>query len=236
MSARLQGYTLGSSFTAQQPLNNIIRGTIETIASILGGESNLVVTSYDEALALPSKESATIALRTQQIVAYESNIINTVDPLAGSYYVESLTNEIERRATELMGKVEAMGKSVAAIESGYFQQELARSAYDWQKQIESKERIIVGVNKYQDNEPINIRLHQADPEMEAQQVESLKALKRQRDGAEVKQSLREVAAAAKRNENMVPSILRAVKAYGTNGEICDTLRDVWGECSNLGWF
>jgi len=135
-----------------------------------------------------------------------------------------------------MGKVEAMGKSVAAIESGYFQQELARSAYDWQKQIESKERIIVGVNKYQDNEPINIRLHQADPEMEAQQVESLKALKRQRDGAEVKQSLREVAAAAKRNENMVPSILRAVKAYGTNGEICDTLRDVWGECSNLGWF
>ena len=236
MSARLQGYTLGSSFTAQQPLNNIIRGTIETIASILGGESNLVVTSYDEGLALPSKESATIALRTQQIVAYESNIINTVDPLAGSYYVESLTNEIERRATELMGKVKAMGKSVAAIESGYFQQELARSAYDWQKQIESKERIIVGVNKYQDNEPINIRLHQADPEMEAQQVESLKALKRQRDGAEVKQSLWEVAAAAKRNENMVPSILRAVKAYGTNGEICDTLRDVWGECSNLGWF
>jgi methylmalonyl-CoA mutase N-terminal domain/subunit len=236
MSARLQGYTLGSSYTAQQPLNNIIRGTIETIASILGGESNLVVTSYDEALALPSKEAATIALRTQQIVAYESNIINTVDPLAGSYYVEYLTNEIERRALDLMERVEAMGKSVAAIESGYFQKELAESAYKWQKQIELKERIIVGVNKYQDNEPINIKLHQVNPETEAQQVRDLKALKRERDNEKVRRCLHDVAAAAKRNDNMVPSILEAVKAYATNGEICDILRDVWGECRNLGWF
>jgi len=236
MSARLQGMTLGSSYTAQQPLNNIIRGTVQTIASILGGESNLVVTSYDEALALPSKEAATIALRTQQIVAYESNIINTVDPLAGSYFVEHLTNEIEHRAREVMDKVEAMGKSVAAIETAYFQQELAESAYHWQKQIEAKERIIVGVNKYQDNEPINIKLHQANPETEVQQGRQLKALKRERHNEGVMRSLHDVRGAAKKNENMLPSILGAVKVYATNGEICDVLRDVWGEWRNLGWF
>jgi methylmalonyl-CoA mutase N-terminal domain/subunit len=236
MSARLQGMTLGSSFTAQQPLNNIVRGTVGAMASILGGESNLVVTSYDEALALPSKEAATIALRTQQIVAYESNIINTVDPLAGSYYVEYLTNEIERRAQEIMGKIEAMGKSVAAIESAYFQQELAESAYNWQRQIDSKERIIVGVNKYQDNEPINIRLHQGDPGTEAQQVRDLKALKRERNNQEVIRSLQDVKAAAKKNENMLPSMMTAVKAYATIGEICDVLREVWGECRNSGLF
>jgi methylmalonyl-CoA mutase N-terminal domain/subunit len=195
-----------------------------------------VVTSYDEALALPSKEAATIALRTQQIVAYESNIINTVDPLAGSYYVESLTNEIERRSREIMDTIEAMGKSVTAIENSYFQQELAESAYHWQKQIDSKERIIVGVNKYQDHEPINIRLHQVDPETEAQQVDNLKALKRERNNKEVIRSLQDVRRAAKRNENMVPSIMEAVKAYATNGEICDVLRDVWGECRNVGCF
>jgi methylmalonyl-CoA mutase N-terminal domain/subunit len=236
MSGRLQGMTLGSSYTAQQPLNNIIRGTVQAIASILGGESNLVVTSYDEALALPSKEAATIALRTQQIIAHESNVINTVDPLAGSYYVESLTHEIEHRAREVMDKIEAMGKSVGAIENAYFQKELAESAYHWQKQIDSKERIIVGVNKYQDHEPVNITLHQVDPGTEGQQVRNLNALKRERNDEEVKRSLREVRAAARRNENMVPSILEAVKAYSTNGEICDVLRDVWGECRNAGWF
>jgi len=234
MSARLQGMTLGSSFTAQQPLNNIIRGTVQAIASILGGESNLVVTSYDEALALPSKEAATIALRTQQIIAYESNIINTVDPLAGSYYVESLTNEIERRVQELMDRIEAMGKSVGAIENGYFQKELADSAYHWQKQIESKERIIAGLNKYQDSEP-SIKLHKVDPETEAQQVRDLKVLKGERNNEEVKRTLRNVAAAAKGRDNMVPSILEAVNAYATNGEIADVLRDVWGECKNFGW-
>jgi methylmalonyl-CoA mutase N-terminal domain/subunit len=187
-------------------------------------------------LALPSKEAATIALRTQQIIAYESNIINTVDPLAGSYYVEYLTNEIEHRVREIMDKVEVMGKSVAAIERAYFQRELAESAYQWQKQIDAKERIIVGVNKYQDNEPINIKLHQADPETEAQQVRQLKALKGERHNEGVIRSLRDVRGAAKRNENMVPSILEAVKAYATNGEICDVLRDVWGEWRNLGWF
>ncbi len=236
MAARLQGMTLGSSFTAQQPLNNIIRGTVQAMASILGGESNLVVTSYDEALALPSKEAATIALRTQQIIAYESNIVNTVDPLAGSYYVESLTHEIERRAWDLMDKIEAMGKSVAAIESAYFQQELAESAYHWQKQIDTRERIIVGVNKYQDHEPVCIKLHQIDPETEAQQVRNLKDIKAERNNKEVLESLRGVRTAAKRNENMVPSILRAVKVYATNGEICDVLREVWGECKNLGCF
>jgi methylmalonyl-CoA mutase N-terminal domain/subunit len=209
---------------------------VQAIASILGGESNLVVTSYDEALALPSKEAATLALRTQQIVAYESNIINTVDPLAGSYYVEYLTNEIEHRVREIMDKIEAMGKSVAAIERAYFQRELAESAYHWQKQIDAKERIIVGVNKYQDSEPINIRLHQVDPETEARQVQHLEALKRERNNEEVIRSLRGVRAAAKKNENMVPSIMEAVKAYATNGEICDVLRNVWGECKNLGWF
>jgi methylmalonyl-CoA mutase N-terminal domain/subunit len=236
MSARLQGMTLGSSFTAQQPLNNIIRGTVQAIASILGGESNLVVTSYDEALALPSKEAATIALRTQQIIAHESNIINTVDPLAGSYYVESLTHEIEHRACEIMDRVQAMGKSVGAIENGYFQKELAESAYTWQKQIDSKERIIVGVNKYQDHEPVNIRLHQFDPGTESRQVRDLNALKGERNNEAVKRSLREVRAAAKRNENMVSSVLEAVKAYATNGEICNVLRDVWGEFRNPGWF
>jgi methylmalonyl-CoA mutase, N-terminal domain len=236
MSARLQGMTLGSSFTAQQPLNNIIRGTVQAMASILGGESNLVVTSYDEALALPSKEAATLALRTQQIVAYESNIINTVDPLAGSYFVEHLTHEIEHRAREIMDKVERMGKSVAAIENAYFQQELAESAYHWQKQIDSGERVIVGVNKYQDHEPVNIKLHRVDPETEAQQVRNLNSLKRERNNEEVLRSLREVRSAAKRNENMVPSIMEAVQVYATNGEICDVLRDIWGECKNLGCY
>jgi len=222
-------YTSGSYFTAQQPLNNIVRGTVELIGAMLGGLPSAGMTCYDEALALPSEDAMKIALRTPQIVAYESGIFNTLDPLGGSYYVEALTDELEERATDLFDKVQAMGGAISAIEQGFQQREIAISAYEKQRKIDSGETVVVGVNKYVTGEPLTIEVRKVDPEEERRQVEKVKKLRRERDNEKVKACLKQVKAAAEEGINTVSSILEAVKAYATVGEICDTLRGVWGE-------
>ncbi|MFC2068775.1 methylmalonyl-CoA mutase [Chloroflexota bacterium] len=233
MTIIIQSFTQGSNSTAQQPMNNIIRGVVQAIAAILGGQSSLHVTSYDEALALPTEQSVTLALRTQQILANETGIINTVDPLGGSYFVETLTNEIEKEANKYIDEIDALGSAVEAIEKGYFQREIAKSAYERQKQIENNDRTIVGVNKYQIDKPLNIEVRKVNPEVENNQITKLKALRRERDNEEVKRSLAELKQVAKNNHNTVPPILRAVKAYATVGEISDTLRQLWGEFRDI---
>jgi len=185
--------------------------------------------SFDEALALPSELAVRIALRTQQIIAYESGVTSTVDPVAGSYYVEALTNEIEEKAMEYIQKIDDMGGAVAAIEKGYMQREIVESAYKHQKEIESKKRIIVGVNEFQIKEDIPIKILRVDPVVEKLQKEKLEQIKRRRDKGKVKSILNELHRAAEKNENLMPYIIRAVKSYATLQEICDILREVYGQ-------
>ncbi len=227
-------YTAGSQFTAQQPLNNIVRGTTQLLGAILGGLSGAVVASYDEALALPSAEAVRVALRTQQIVAEESGVKNVVDPLGGSYYIEWLTDELEKRATEIFDKVQSMGGAIVAIEQGFQQREIARSAYEEQKRVESGERVVVGVNKYVVDEPITIEVRKVDPEEERKQVKKVKKLRKERDNEKVRVCLKQVKEAAEEGVNLVPCLLDAVKVYATIGEICDTLRGVYGEHKAIG--
>ncbi|MFC1958669.1 methylmalonyl-CoA mutase [Chloroflexota bacterium] len=229
MIARLHAFTQGSAFTAQQPLNNIARGSIMGLAGVLAGIQSLTISSFDEALGLPSEESARVEIRTQQIIAHESGVIRTVDPLAGSYFVEKLTHQVEEAASGYMKKIEAMGGAVAAIERGYYQREIVEGAYQREKDINDGDRVIVGVNAYQSDEPIKIKIRRISARTQQQEIRRLKALKRERDNREVRQKLQEVREAAKRNENTILAILGAVKAYATTGEICDVLRDVWGE-------
>jgi methylmalonyl-CoA mutase N-terminal domain/subunit len=230
MWMRMHVQTSGCTLTAQQPLNNIIRTTIQALAAVLGGTQSLHTNSFDEALCLPTEESVRVALRTQQIIAYESGVADTVDPLAGSYYVEALTNEIEERAMEYIQKVDDMGGAVAAIEKGFFQREIAESAYRYQKEIEEKKRIIVGVNEYIiEDEKIPIKLLRVDPDVERRQIERLQKLRRERDNRKVKEVLEKLHYAATKNENLMPTIIEAVKAYATLGEIMDVLRKVYGE-------
>ncbi|MEM3464330.1 MAG: methylmalonyl-CoA mutase family protein, partial [Candidatus Bathyarchaeia archaeon] len=194
------------------------------------GTQSLHTNSFDEAYALPSEQAVTIALRTQQIIAYESGVVDTVDPLAGSYYVEYLTNEIEERALKYIEEIDAMGGAVAAIEKGFMQREIVESAYRFQKEVESKKRIIVGVNEFISEEETPIKILQIDPEIEKTLVERLKRLKKQRNKAQVEEALGKLRRAAEReDENLMPYILQAVKAYATLGEICDALREVFGE-------
>ncbi|MFH1382178.1 MAG: methylmalonyl-CoA mutase family protein [Chloroflexota bacterium] len=223
------GAIAGRHYTAQQPLNNIIRGTIMLLASVLGGLPGGTVRSYDEALALPSAEAVRVALRTQQIVAYESGAYNTVDPLGGSYFIESLTDELEAKAMELFEKIEDIGGAAPAIEQGFQQMEIARAAYEKQRRIESGERIVVGVNKYVTDEPLRIEIRKVDPKEERRQVEKVKKLRKERDNAAVKAGLKQLKEAAKEGVNMVPVLVEVVKTYATVGEMCDTLRGVWGE-------
>jgi len=222
-------FTAGSTYTAQQPLNNIVRGTMELLAAVLGGLGGALTAAYDEAIALPSAQAITLAFRTQQILGFEAGLFDTADPLGGSYYVEALTDELEERATELFDKVEAMGGAIPAIEQGFQQREIAVSAYEKQRKIDSGEKVVVGVNKYATDEPLTIEVRKVDPEEERRQVEKVKKLKQERDNEKVKVCLKQVKAAAEEGINTVPSILEAVKAYATVGEICDTLRGVWGE-------
>ncbi|MEM2105973.1 MAG: methylmalonyl-CoA mutase family protein [Candidatus Bathyarchaeia archaeon] len=227
---RFHTQTSGVSLTAQQPYNNIIRVALQALAAVLGGTQSLHTNSFDEAYALPSEQAVTIALRTQQIIAYESGVVDTVDPLAGSYYVEYLTNEIEERALKYIEEIDAMGGAVAAIEKGFMQREIVESAYRFQKEVESKKRIIVGVNEFISEEKTPIKILQIDPEIEKTLVERLKRLKQQRGKAKVEEALGRLRKAAEHeNENLMPYILQAVKAYATLGEICDTLREVFGE-------
>lgn len=229
MMLRFHTQTGGSTLTAQQPQNNISRVTIQTLAAVLGGTQSLHTNGFDEALSLPTEEAAKIALRTQQIVAYESGVADTADPLAGSYFIESLTSSVEEAAWHLIGKIDAMGGSVTAIEEGFMQDEIARSAYEYQKHIEDGSKIIVGVNKFETAETGDTPVFRIDDSIRIMQSEKLKALKAKRNNAAVKGCLDSLTAAANGTDNIMPHVLLAVENYCTLGEIADTLRKVFGE-------
>jgi methylmalonyl-CoA mutase N-terminal domain/subunit len=229
MMLRFHTQTAGSTLTAQQPDNNIVRVAIQALAAVLGGTQSLHTNSRDEALALPTEESVRIALRTQQIIAYESGVTETVDPLAGSYYVEHLTNLIEQKAMEYIQKIDELGGAPKAIEKGYIQQEIQDSAYRYQQEIESGRRIVVGVNKFQIEEEPPKNLLKVNPEVEKIQRKKLEVLRATRDNIAVKSALEELSCKAKTSENLMPSIINCVKVYATLGEISDTLRGVFGE-------
>jgi len=230
MMLRFHTQTAGCSLTAQQPLNNIMRTAFEALAAVLGGTQSLHTNSFDEALALPSELAVQVALRTQQIIAYETGVCDTIDPLAGSYYVEYLTDQIEAKAQEYLDKIDKMGGAVAAIEQGYIQKEIQESAYRYQKEIEKGERIVVGLNKFQvEEEEKPADLLKVDPSVADRQIARLRELRASRDNAAVQQALAELKAAAEGDANLMPPILKAVKSLATLGEICDTLREVFGE-------
>jgi methylmalonyl-CoA mutase N-terminal domain/subunit len=226
---RFHTQTGGSTLTAQQPQNNISRVTIQTLAAVLGGTQSLHTNGYDEAFSLPTEEAARIALRTQQVAAFESGIADTADPLGGSYFVEALTDEVEEMAWKLVHKIDQLGGSVSAIEQGFIQQEIARSAYEYQQKIESGEKIIVGVNKFELAEEIKVPPFRIDDSIRDLQIQKLQLLKSSRDNAKVDQSLQEINDKASSDENLMPSILEAVENKCTLGEIADTLREVFGE-------
>jgi methylmalonyl-CoA mutase N-terminal domain/subunit len=226
---RFHTQTAGCSLTAQQPENNIVRTAIQALAAVLGGTQSLHTNSMDEALALPSESAVRIALRTQQIIAHESGVANTVDPLAGSYFVEALTNRMEEEAYEYFRKIESLGGMLDAIERGFPQREIAESAYRYQREIDTKERTIVGVNDYSTDEPVAIPLLEMDREGERRQIERLKRVRRERDNRVVRERLAALERAARGSENLMPYILDAVRAYATLGEICGVFREVFGE-------
>jgi methylmalonyl-CoA mutase, N-terminal domain len=229
MMLRFHTQTGGSTLTAQQPLNNISRVTIQTLAAVLGGTQSLHTNGYDEAMSLPTEEAARIALRTQQVVAFESGAPDTVDPLGGSYFVESLTNEVEAAAWKLIEKIDSMGGSVSAIEQGFIQNEIARSAYEHQRQVESNEKIIVGVNKFQVDAEEPIPGFKIDDSIRLVQIEKLKQLKQSRNHAKVDSLLQQLNDKAASGENLMPSVIEAVENNITLGEIADELRAVFGE-------
>jgi methylmalonyl-CoA mutase, N-terminal domain len=229
MMLRFHTQTGGSTLTAQQPHNNISRVTIQTLAAVLGGTQSLHTNGYDEALSLPTEEAARIALRTQQIVAYESGAPDTVDPLAGSFFVEQLTNEVEQKAWRLIQKIDAMGGSVSAIEQGFIQNEIAKSAYEYQRKIETGEKIIVGVNKFQLKEEASIPLLKVDDNIRDAQVQKIKKLKDSRNSEHVTNCLAAVRQKAASGENIMPAVIDAVEGYCTLGEIADELRKLYGE-------
>lgn len=229
MMLRFHTQTGGSTLTAQQPLNNISRVTIQTLAAVLGGTQSLHTNGYDEALGLPTEEAARIALRTQQVVAFESGAPDTADPLAGSYYVESLTKQVEEAALQLIGKIDAMGGSVSAIEQGFIQDEIARSAYQYQRHIETGEKIIVGVNKFQTATGEPVPGFKIDDSIRQVQTEKLEALRNNRNNAKCDNLLQSLNDAACSDENIMPIVIEAVENKCTLGEIADTLREVYGE-------
>lgn len=229
MMLRFHSQTGGSTLTAQQPLNNISRVTVQTLAAVLGGTQSLHTNGYDEALSLPTEDAARIALRTQQIVAHESGAMETVDPLAGSYYVESLTNEVEKQALALIDKIDGMGGSVSAIEQGFIQDEIAASAYQYQKKIESGEKIIVGMNKFTGEDENKVPGFRIDDSIRQVQTQKIESLKRRRNPAKIDKLLQALNDAASSDTNIMPAVLEAVENYATLGEIADTLREVFGE-------
>lgn len=229
MMMKFHTQTGGSTLTAQQTENNIVRVTIQTLAAVLGGTQSLHTNSKDEALALPTEESVQTALRTQQIVAYESGVTNTVDPLAGSYYIEAKTDEIEKEAMEYIRRIDEIGGAAKAIDEGYIQREIMDAAYDYQKDVESGEAIVVGVNKYQVEESAPQNLLRVDPVVGENQKEKLRILRRSRDQKAVDLALNHLKSVAQGDENIMPAILDAVKTYATLGEITDVLREVFGE-------
>lgn len=227
---RFHTQTGGVTLTAQQPMNNVVRVTLQALAAVLGGTQSLHTNSMDEALALPSEDSVRVALRTQQVIAYESGVADTVDPLAGSYYIEALTNEIEKEVRIYLERIEAMGGMLAAIEAGYPQQQIQDSSYAYQKEIDSGEQVIVGVNQFQVQEDLaHMKTLKVSPEGEALQNKRLQKIKKERDAAAVKKALAKVKETAAADGNLMPPILEAVKAYATLQEIADQMRAVFGE-------
>ncbi len=229
MRMRFHTQTAGSTLTAQQPENNITRVSLQALAAVLGGTQSLHTNAFDEALALPTENSATLALRTQQIIAHETGIPDSADPLGGSYYVEYLTDEMERRIRALLTEIDCRGGAIACVESGYFQNEIARSAYEYQKQIEKGEAIVVGVNRFQTGDDAPPDLLRVDPQLESEQIERLREIKASRDNNDVQRVLGAIAGAARTDDNIMIPILEAVTYRVTVGEISDCLRNVWGE-------
>ncbi len=228
---RFHTQTAGSSLTAQQPEVNVVRTTIQALAAVLGGTQSLHTNAMDEALALPTQDAARLALRTQQVIAHESGVADTSDPLAGSYAIEQLTNEIEREAHEYLDKIEAMGGMLRAIETGYVQREIQESAYRYQRAIETNESIVVGVNQFQSEAASTIETLKVDPSVEQAQVERVRAVRARRDNAAVEAALTRLETAAGADENLLPRVLEAVEHYATVGEISNRLRKIWGEYS-----
>jgi methylmalonyl-CoA mutase N-terminal domain/subunit len=226
---RFHTQTAGCSLTAQQVENNIARTTWQALAAVLGGTQSLHTNSMDEAWALPSEKAVRVALRTQQLIASESGVVNTVDPLGGSFFVEALTNQTEQAAYDYFNRIEALGGVVAAIDKGFFQNEIARAAYRYQKEIDSKQRTIVGVNDYLVDEKVSIPLLEMNEEGERHHLERLHRIRRERDNRELTKRLNALEKAAHGQENLMPYILEAVRAYGTLGEICNIFRNVFGE-------
>ena len=231
MTLRFHAQTAGSTLTAQQPDVNVVRTTMQALAAVLGGTQSLHTNAMDEALALPTEEAARLALRTQQVLAYESGIADTVDPLAGSYAIEELTNEIEERVVDYLDKIEAFGGTLQAIESGYIQREIQNSAYEFQRAVETSDAIVVGVNRFQSDEQTQVETLRVDPVIETAQVERVRSLRQRRDAFATEAALVKLEQAAQENENVLPRILDCVEALATVGEISDRLRQVWGEYS-----
>lgn len=226
---RFHTQTAGSTLTAQQPEVNVVRTTIQALAAVLGGTQSLHTNAMDEALALPTEEAARLALRTQQVLAHESGVADTVDPLAGSYAIEELTSEIERRVVDYLDKIDAMGGMLRAIETGYVQREIQNSAYEYQRAIETADAIVVGVNRFQNEGESGVKTLRVDPSIEKAQVERLRALRERRDAIACEAALANLEEAARGTENVMPRILECVEAFATVGEISNRLRVVWGE-------
>jgi methylmalonyl-CoA mutase, N-terminal domain len=226
---RFHAQTAGSSLTAQQPENNIVRVAIQALAAVLGGCQSLHTNALDEALALPTEDSALLALRTQQIIANETGVANTIDPVGGSYAIEHLTNEIEAQAAAYLEKIDALGGMLSAIESGFVQGEIQKAAYEYQRAVERKEQVVVGVNEFMASEERQIPTLRVDPEIERAQVARVKGLRAKRDAARTKAALAELERVAGTSQNLLPAILAAVEAYATVGEISDALRRIFGE-------
>ncbi len=226
---RFHAQTAGSMLTAQQPENNIARVTIQALAAVLGGTQSLHTNSMDEALALPSEKSATIALRTQQIIAHESGAGGTVDPMGGSYYIENLTLKLVEKIKSYISEIDKLGGALKAVEKGYFQTEIQKSAYEYQKQVESKEKIVVGVNEFVSVSEEHRDILKVDPELEKGQIEFVKSVREKRDSSEVAKRLEELKEAAQSDKNIIPVVIDCVESMVTIGEICDVLREIWGE-------
>jgi methylmalonyl-CoA mutase N-terminal domain/subunit len=226
---RFHTQTAGSTLTAQQPENNIVRTAIQAMAAVLGGTQSVHTNSFDEALSIPTEQAARIALRTQQIVAYESGVPNTIDPFAGSYFIESLTDEIEKRSKEYLDKIDALGGMLKAIERGFVQQEIQNAAYEYQRAVDEGEAIVVGVNRFAQEKENSVPIQRVDEALERKQVERLRALRAKRDTSAWNSALKGVRDAARSGENLMPKILEAVEASATVGEISDSMRGVFGE-------
>jgi methylmalonyl-CoA mutase N-terminal domain/subunit len=226
---RFHAQTAGSSLTAQQPENNIVRVAIQALAAVLGGCQSLHTNSMDEALALPTEDAALIALRTQQIIAHETGVTNTIDPVAGSYAIEHLTNEIESSALAYIEKIDSLGGMLLAIESGFVQTEIQKAAYEYQRAVETKEQVVVGVNDFIADEERGIPTLRIDPQIEREQIQRLQGLRARRDANKTKAAMADLERRAATKENLLPPILGAVEAYATVGEISDTLRRAFGE-------